>query len=88
MIICVLMEIEREDSIKTTQAFQGHSLNFILDSFPHGVQESDLNGIITYSNPAHHKMLGYESGELIGKSIFELVAPAEKESLKQYIITL
>ncbi|MGH7192859.1 MAG: diguanylate cyclase domain-containing protein, partial [Candidatus Saccharimonadales bacterium] len=33
-----------------------------------------MNGVITYANQAHHDMLGYARGELIGKKVLDLVA--------------
>ena len=46
----------------------------ILNSAGEGIFGLDLNGNITFCNPASESMLGYETGELIGKSyriIFE-----------------
>ena len=64
-------------------------LDSLLAAIPHGVQENDLNGVITYSNMAHHKMLGYEPDELLGKTIFDLIYdPEKKEKLKDYLAYL
>lgn len=46
----------------------------LMEAIPHGVKEIAIDGTITYANQAHHKMLGYGRGELIGKSVFDLVA--------------
>ena len=62
--------------IKSREATERHLKN-ILDTLPHGVQEHDLNGLITFSNPAHHKMLQYPVGELVGKHIWDLDFSAE-----------
>lgn len=45
-------------------------LQLIFDTLPHGIQENSIDGIITYSNPAHHRILGYKENELIGKPIW------------------
>ena len=64
-------------------------LNSLLAAIPHGIQENDVNGVITYSNAAHHEMLGYETGELVGRTIFELLDDeGEKDELKQYLAYL
>lgn len=64
-------------------------LDSLLSAIPHGVQENDLNGVITYSNPTHHKILGYEPGELLGKTIFDLLYVAEeKNKLAEYLTYL
>lgn len=63
--------------------------NSLLSAIAHGVQEIDLNGLITYSNPKYHKMLGYEPGELIGMTIFELIHDIEeREQLGKYLTTV
>lgn len=46
----------------------------LMEAVPHGVKELDTNGIITYANQAHHDMLGYARGELLGKNVLELIA--------------
>ncbi len=61
----------------------------LLDTIPHGVQESDNHGIITLSNPAHHKILGYGPGELIGKTIWALHADKhEQQNLQEHLAYL
>ena len=57
--------------IKSREATELHLKN-ILDTLPHGVQEHNLKGLITFSNPAHHRILKYPAGELVGKHIWDL----------------
>ena len=57
----------------------------LLNTLKHGVQVNDCKGVITYSNKAHHQMLGYEYGEITGKEIWDLLPTApERASLKKY----
>jgi len=57
----------------------------LLSASPNGIQECNLDGIILYSNPAHHALLGYEPGELYGKTVFDLSASEEeKQKLRDY----
>ncbi|MFH1136750.1 MAG: PAS domain S-box protein [Pseudomonadota bacterium] len=57
----------------------------IFNIAPHGIQISDVAGNIIQSNPAHHRLQGYERNELVGKKVWDLVAAeAEKLSLKEY----
>ncbi|MEN8210136.1 MAG: PAS domain S-box protein [Thermodesulfobacteriota bacterium] len=57
----------------------------LLNTVPYGIQFSDLNGTITYSNPAHHKIQGYAEGELVGKNIWDLLANNDKKKeLKEF----
>jgi len=61
----------------------------LVDTIPHGVQECDPDGIITFSNPAHHRILGHADGELIGKAIWELHADEEdQQQLRDYLAYL
>ena len=58
----------------------------LLNTLPYGVQEIDKHGNITYSNPAHDRLFGYEPGQMLGMSIFNL--PANKDEaakLRDYI---
>jgi PAS domain S-box-containing protein len=50
---------------------------------PNGIYEIDTNGVIQFSNPAHHRLLGYEVGTLVGRSILDLVPEEEVDRLKQ-----
>jgi len=61
----------------------------LLDTMSHGVQENDTEGTITYSNRAHHAILGYENGELQGRKIWDLLlSSADKDELKIYFARL
>ncbi len=61
----------------------------LVESVPCGIQENDLSGTITYSNKAHHAILGYLQGELVGKKIWDLPAcDTDKEMLKAYFMQL
>jgi len=52
----------------------------------HGVEEIDTSGVITFANAAHRKQYGYSEGELLGKSILDLVvSDADRETLRSYL---
>ena len=58
----------------------------LVKTIPQGIQENDTNGIITFSNPAHSRMHGYEEEALVGKPIWEMLASVEeREELRQYL---
>jgi PAS domain S-box-containing protein len=57
-----------EDALKKSEA----RYRRLVETSPHGIQEIDLQGTITFANPAHHKIYGYSDQEMIGKSILEL----------------
>ncbi|MBD3410872.1 MAG: PAS domain S-box protein [Ignavibacteriales bacterium] len=50
----------------------------LVETIPYGVFEINLEGVIVYSNKAHHEMHGYEPGELVGKSL-QIFYPDEDE---------
>ena len=67
----------------TSDANPGHDR---FHALPCGVHESDVHGIITASNPGHHRILGYSNGELIGISVwYFLDSETEKDELRSYI---
>ncbi|MEE9118486.1 MAG: PAS domain S-box protein, partial [Calditrichia bacterium] len=41
------------------------------------------NGIVTYESPSHKSVLGYDTGYLIGKNVFEFVHPDDQERISQ-----
>lgn len=60
----------------------------LLQTIPHGVQEIDTAGIITFANAAHCQMHGYDEGELTGKAIWDLLATdVEQSELRKQLAT-
>lgn len=58
----------------------------LVDTIPHGIQENDKSGLITYGNPAYHKINGYDQGELYGMKIWDLVeCEEEKKTLPEFL---
>ncbi len=63
-----------------------HWQDQLLSTLPNGVQESDLNGLITFSNDAHHRMFGVKNGKLIGQYIWDYQPDEEnKAALAEYL---
>jgi PAS domain S-box-containing protein len=62
----------------------------LIDIIPHGIQENDLSGLITLSNPKHHEIVGAKEGEIVEKkSIWEwLISNSDKDELKKYLAYL
>ncbi|HID21269.1 MAG TPA: PAS domain-containing sensor histidine kinase [Planctomycetaceae bacterium] len=52
----------------------------LVEILPNGVQRNDLSGRITFSNPAHSRMHGYEPEELIGRYIWDFKPTAEERA--------
>ncbi len=50
-----------------------------------GIAVSDLQGRLTFVNPAFRKMLGYEEGELVGKEFREITLEADLPAENAYV---
>ncbi|MCK5034515.1 MAG: PAS domain S-box protein, partial [Candidatus Sabulitectum sp.] len=57
----------------------------LVETMVHGVHEIDISGITVFANSAYHRILGYENGELIGRSMFFNQDPDVSNSLMEYI---
>lgn len=61
----------------------------LLNTLPYGVQENDTRGVIIYSNVAHHRILGLQPGELIGRQIWDFQSdPGEASRLQDLLARL
>jgi len=61
----------------------------LLRTLPHGVQEITPTGVILYANEAAHTLYGYASGELIGKTVYDLAASKyERNRLRKYLAAM
>ena len=64
-------------------------LALLLNTLPHGIQENDTKGVITYSNIAHHRILGWHPGELIGHHIWDFQRDGKyKQELRDHLAFL
>lgn len=60
----------------------------LVETIPHGIQEIDRTGIITFGNSALHAMLGYAPGELFGKLLWDLIPEFDRRVLPEYLAQL
>ena len=61
----------------------------LVEISPHGIRETDLNGTFTFSNPAHHKILGCAQGEVPGMALWDFVeSEPEKAKMQRQVATL
>ena len=57
----------------------------LVETVPHGIEELDAAGIITFANRAYHEMHGYAPGELVGTPVWECLGhDADKRELEEY----
>lgn len=66
-------QLSREQRLAGSLSISERRYRELVDQLPHGVVEFDHDGMITYSNPAHYQMLGYQAGELDGRPIASLL---------------
>ena len=71
LAIISVLDITEQKRVESALRKSEQRLNLVLNTLPEGVQESDLDGLITYSNDAHHRILGYGKGELTGHYIWD-----------------
>lgn len=65
------------------------SFRALVDTIPHGIQESDCNGVITFTNAGYDRIFGYAPGEALGKSIWERhPADDDRQQLQAYLAEL
>lgn len=58
----------------------------LVETIPYGIQENDTDGIITFSNNPHCRILGYTQEEMLGKDITDfLTSEEERDNLRLYL---
>lgn len=69
-------ELER---MRTSKALKNAEIQFrsALEAIREGVIVTDLDDIITYTNPALQEMCGYPAKDMVGKLVFSLLLPEE-----------
>jgi len=61
----------------------------LVETIPHGIQEIDTTGRVTFANSAIHGIFGHENGELVGKCIFDLMASKrERMEMRHFLENL
>jgi len=61
------------------QALGEARFRFLFEHAPIAYHEIDSNGIVLRVNRAECRLLGFEASELLGKPIWELMAPEQRE---------
>jgi len=85
------MGLEKLESLRVQDALARNKERYktLVETLPHGVQECDVLGTITYANPAYHLMNGYPPGALVGTPIWSrLTTEEEKNDLREYLAYL
>ncbi|MCD4694767.1 MAG: PAS domain-containing protein [Bacteroidales bacterium] len=72
--------IEEVKQLRNFKIYDSEKHHNLVETILCGIQEIDTSGIIVFANSAYHNMLGYENGELIGKSMY--ITQADKTGQK------
>ena len=73
---------QREKVLQRSEA----ELHALIETIPHGIENIDLSGTITFANSALHKMYEHGEGQLLGTSILDHVAEEpEREKLQAFL---
>lgn len=71
---------QREQSILESEQVHRE----LVEALPHGIQENDLDGIITFTNSAYDRIFEAEKGEAIGQPIWRTeISSAQKLRLQE-----
>ncbi|MFZ5570136.1 MAG: PAS domain-containing hybrid sensor histidine kinase/response regulator [Thermodesulfobacteriota bacterium] len=72
----IITSIDITDRKKVEEALRESEKRYrdLVETIPHGIQEIDLEGRITFANSALEKILGYRKNALIGRSILDVMA--------------
>jgi PAS domain S-box-containing protein len=88
-ILSVLEDITERKRTEEALTQSEEQYRTLVETLPHGIQEIDFSGAITFANLAHNKMYGYGEGEMLGKSILDLqVSDSVRKDLASYLVTL
>ena len=60
----------------------------LVQTIPYAIQEVDTSGRILFANAAHRQIFGYEPEELIGRSMYDLLADEEDRKTLQATVPI
>jgi PAS domain S-box-containing protein len=70
--VSIRTEITAQKALERTLEKQYNHLNTILENLGEGVYTLDVDGKVTYLNPAGERLLGWTLGELVGRGMHRL----------------
>ncbi|OIP30494.1 MAG: hypothetical protein AUK47_24940 [Deltaproteobacteria bacterium CG2_30_63_29] len=66
-------QVAKQESTAAALAESERQTRLMLENLSEGVQRVDPQGQVVFNNPRLEQLLGYEPGELLGRSVFELM---------------
>ena len=78
MVLCLRLLAREPETVQATAVAASDPLKDLFESAGPGVVSIDLNGRVTYVNPAAERLLGYHAEELMREwSTFDILGPGE-----------
>lgn len=77
----ITQRLRMEQTVRESEA----RYRMLFETIPHGIREVDLSGRIVACNPAYERMLDYGPGELIGRSMLDLLADEDRDRVKSML---
>jgi PAS domain S-box-containing protein len=79
-------EIESRRRVEEALSTREDLYRRLIDTIPHGIEEIDQEGVITFADKTYHDIYGYEDGELIGQSMLMLLAEdSGRDRLREHL---
>ncbi|MBU2025642.1 MAG: PAS domain S-box protein [Patescibacteria group bacterium] len=89
-IVIFIKNITREATMRRELKKSKEKYRILIETVPHGIEECDLSGTITFCNKAYTRIMGGGKDNYTGEKIWNRVAGgvAEKRKLKKYFENL
>jgi len=78
-LVCIGSDLTKEKEIKRALEESERLYSTLVKTDPDAIITTDMNNKISYTSKQALEMYGYENKELIGHSIFDLIAPEYQE---------
>ncbi len=78
-----LRDITKEKKTEQILSQEKEKYRLLADNATEIICTHDSEGICTYISPYIKKLLGYSSDELIGKNVYNIIPPSERDLIKQ-----
>ena len=73
-VSCAVQDITKRERAEEALRLSDRRYRELIDALPHGIEECDLNGTITFSSPGNDRLKGYDLGEVVGQKIWDCSA--------------
>lgn len=84
-MFCIDIDLSASREARLALESQERRLSQILRTLPNGVQENELNGLITYANEALHHIYGQPAGTMVGRYIWDFETDRKRrQTMKDY----